>query len=522
MTLAISPPSALFAQHRDVRLVDAVRIGDHHALRLLLRQKADVNSAAPDGSTPLHWAAQLDDLETAELLLRAGARADTPNDYGITPLFLASQNGSAAMVAALLAAGGNPNATTPAGETALMTASRTGKPAAVLALLKHGADVNAEEPTLGQTALMWAAAEGHSEVVRLLLEHGSDVRATSNPGTFRHPSIVHTGSFTPLLFAVRRGDMASIRVLVSAGADVNGTATDGTSPLLMATIRGDLACAELLLDHGADVNIAAAGFTPLHRVVGEWNSQVTLRIGTATADSSEWGILGGLRGQAKRDFVTMLLRRGADPDVRVRMEPPRLGGGGGPRYGDSPTVLLGATPLLLAAMAGDAPAVRILLAAGADPHATTDDQTTALILASGFGFNPDSARVPEGEALEVVKMLADLGADVNEPNRFDTTALHAAASRGANAIIRFLVNRGADLEARDKRGWSAMTYAEGIFQGATLVPYPGTEAVLKEMGAKPTPPGIVRDRRRDRDVVPGIAIPGLRGQPATPATPKAP
>jgi len=514
--------SLAVAQGRDLRLVEAVKNRDRQVLQTLLKQKVDVNAPQPDGSTAIHWAAQSDDLETADLLIGAGAQVSTANDYGITPLLLASQNGSAAMVERLLKAGAKPNAALPTGETALMTAARTGKPGAVQALLVHGADVNAKEPLLGQTALMWAAAQGHSEVVQLLVEGGADVRAKSNPGSLRQPSIVHTGGFTPLLFAARSGDIKSSRILLAAGANVNETAADGMTPLLMATIRGHLEYAEFLLDQKANPDIATAGLTPLHRAAGEWNSLVTQRIGIATEDNNEWGVLGGMRGQVKLDFIKLLLARGANPNARTTKNPPRYGSGGGPRFGDSRTPLIGGTPFIFAAMAGDVPAMRLLLAAGANPKAATDDETTALILAAGFGYNPDGGRVTEANALEAVKLLVELGVDVNATNDMDSTALHGAASRGANSIIQFLVDKGADLEAKNARGWTAMTYAEGIFQNNTIVPFPSTEALLSKMGAKPSPPGLVRHKNDEA----GVEILGRRGkagvkpQPGETAKPK--
>src|SRR5690242_3264635 len=69
-------------------LLDAVKHGDHSALRSLLEKKVDVNAAEPDGSTPLHWAVYQSDAEAVDLLLRAGARPNAANDLGATPLWL--------------------------------------------------------------------------------------------------------------------------------------------------------------------------------------------------------------------------------------------------------------------------------------------------------------------------------------------------------------------------------------------------------------------------------------------------
>ena len=143
-------------------LADAAERMDRPAIRALLQQRADVNTAQVDGMTALHWVAHHDDLEGASLLVRAGADVKAASRYGVTPLSLACTNGNADMVALLLKAGADPNAVLPGGETALMTASRTGSVSAVKALLSHGAKVESRDDRRGQTALMWAAAEGHA------------------------------------------------------------------------------------------------------------------------------------------------------------------------------------------------------------------------------------------------------------------------------------------------------------------------------------------------------------------------
>ena len=57
----------------DIRLIDAVRARDEAAVRTLLDQGVDVNEQQGDGSTALHFAANLDHLAIADLLIRAGA-----------------------------------------------------------------------------------------------------------------------------------------------------------------------------------------------------------------------------------------------------------------------------------------------------------------------------------------------------------------------------------------------------------------------------------------------------------------
>jgi len=151
--------SVLGATGSHSQLIEAIQKADKTAVRSALQQHADVNEPEPDGTTALHWAVRLDDLETADLLIRAGANVKAATRYGVTPLSLACVNGNAALIDRLIKAGADPNATSPEGETALMTASRTGAVDAVNVLLSNGARVDAKENWKGQTALMWASGE---------------------------------------------------------------------------------------------------------------------------------------------------------------------------------------------------------------------------------------------------------------------------------------------------------------------------------------------------------------------------
>jgi hypothetical protein len=68
----------------------------------------------------------------------------------------------------------------------------------------------------------------------------------------------------------------------------------------------------------------------------------------------------------------------------------------------------------------------------------------------------------EDEVLEAVKMCVDLGNDVNAINMYGETALHGAAYRGVNSVVEYLVGKGAKLDAKDMRGWTPLTVANGI------------------------------------------------------------
>ena len=434
---------SLAVQASDFRLVEAAKNRDSAAVRTILRQGVDVNARDPDGSTALLWAAHWNDLDTAERLIRARADVNVANQYGDTPLWEACNNGSVAMVEKLVRAGANPNTSLlETGETALMTCARsTGNPAAVQLLLAQGADVNAKEKQKEQTALMWALERRHPEVARALIEHGADVRAKSKSG------------FTPLLFAARQGNVESARLLVERGVDVNEKAPGGLTPLLVAADSGQEAFAIFLAEKGADVKAADPnGLTALHYAVRKGHTILMY-----WQNRGEPGDAYRFRSNMP-ELVKVLLEHGADPNARIkkgnRLNPESAGAR--PQLG-----LAGATPFFLAAATGDVGIMRALLAKGADPDLITQDRTTPLMVAAGFGRKDPRKKEDERQALEAVKLLVELGADVNAINSEGRTALHGAASVWADEIIEFLVAKGANLVVEDKYGQTPLSIAEG-------------------------------------------------------------
>ncbi len=429
-------------------IADAVMNRDAAAVRALLAAKADVNAAQPDGTTALHWAAHWGDPATAGQLIRAGANAKVANREGATPMFLATRNGDTAMIAELLKAGVDVNAPVLShGETALMMAARSGNTEAVKLLLDHTAHLDAKDTLRGTTALMWAAEQGHAPVVELLAARGADLRARSGilrplkrrglgfaPASQQgDPNAPVKGGLTALLFAAREGSLDCVRALIQAGADVNQTSADGSGALLVAVQNGYYQMALYLMDHGAGINLAnSKGWTPLYLAVKNRNQETTAIPGPGTD-----GVL---------DFIKALLDRGANPNLRITADTEIHQGMTAAWLKEA-----GATPLLRAALCGDLTVVRLLLAHKADPLIPTFDHTTPLMVASGVGWADGMLReYTEAQTLEVVKLLIELGADVNAANDHGITALHGAGFKGANKVVQLLVDSGARLDALDK------------------------------------------------------------------------
>ena len=441
----------------DAPLIDAVRAGDVTAVRTLLADGVSARTAEVDGTTALHWAAHHDRPGIARLLLGAGAAVDATNRYGVTPLALASVNGSTRMIARLLDAGADPNLPNPEGETPLMTAARTGDAASIETLLNHGAEVDAVEAWRGQTALMWATAQNQVDAVEALLAAGADPNARSGRG------------FTPVLFAAREGHVDVLELLVEAGADVDDALpSNGMSALVLAVYNAQYDFAKALLDLGADPDAAGNGWTALHQVV--WTHQPNL--GRNPPFPVPLGALDAF------DLVRALAAAGADLDARQAREP---------RDGNRNMLnRIGSTPFLQAAKVADAGMMQLLVDLGADPSITTEEGVTPLMAAAGVGIwkigeNPGT----NDEALEAVELAWKLGNDVNAADANGDTALHGAIHRGAGNVVRFLVEKGADIDAVNGRGWSALSVAQGVFYPNTFNRHPELVTLLLDLGADP-------------------------------------
>jgi ankyrin repeat protein len=463
--------SLAVAAERNDRLVNAVKQQDHSAVAAILQQGSDVNAPVADGATALHWAAHRDNLDIASLLVGAGANPNAVTDQGVTALALACINRSVRMAELLLKAGANPNAALETGETALMTAAWTGNADLVRLLLAHGASPNAKRSWNGQTALMWAASKGHSDVIRQLVTSGADVHAKTRDG------------FTPLHFAARNGDQKSAQLLLAAGSPINETASDGSVPLVVATVRGHSAFAAFLLTMGANPNASGTGHTALHWAAGRWNTELTGTTGIDTQASREWAALAGVPS-GKLELIHALLAHGADPNARLEKLPFHYGYSQG--VGQKRKMLVGATPFLIAAMSADVGVMRLLASNGADPRLVTQDGTTPLMVAAGLGRALGESRASDEETLRAVELAFVLGNDVHAVNDAGQTALHGAAHIRFNALIQILVNQGANVNVKDKRGDTPLMVAERTLQsgGEAITQRTSTGDLLRKLGAQ--------------------------------------
>ena len=499
-------------------LIEAAKSSDLATVTALLADDVDPQTSSPDGTTALHWATRTDANDVVKALLTAGASASAANRYGVTPLALAAENGNTSIVQQLLSAGADPNTATPEGETVLMVAARTGRIEVIDQLLEAGALVDATESWRGQTALMWAATENNVDAISHLLAAGADVEARS------------AGGITPLLFAIREGQIDATRALIAGGAAVNAginndTASTGsyepassghTSPLVLAIVNAHFELGQVLLEAGADPNVPDQRGSGLHALA--W-----VRRPGSGRPPIPTGSLDSL------DLARLMLERGADPnrqitwneipfevDLGIVKPPPNIS------VGRNFISFVGATPFYLAAKHADVEYMQLLVEHGADALTPTDQGVTPLMAAAGVGFwdgeSPGPLNgTPDTIRLEALKLAIELGNDLHAVAEFgDTiiegdgvdlllrhplnlleldaqrdrgdmrwngsTALHGAAMMGSNLIVQYLLEQGADINAKNALGWTPLMIAEGVFVANTEKAWPETVALLRDLG----------------------------------------
>lgn len=498
----------LDSESADTRLAEFAMARDMTTVRaLLLEDGIDVNALGPYETPALHWVVRLEDVDTAQLLLEAGADPNLANAYDLLALHLAIENRDLAMVRLLLAFGADPQLPDRTGENSLFLAARSGSAEIVQLLLEYGADPEAREPNFNQTPLMVAVRSGASAVVGLLLDSGVELNAQTVAGDIprmRLPSenagskgvginrggIPERGERAPiggaktaLLYATRQGDLDLTRLLVEAGADLEQADANGVTPLINAIVNGSvvsrggpptghIATARYLITQGANVNASDwYGETPLWSAVMLRN----LNVAGATRDNR-------VDRGAALELIKELIVAGADVNARTKESPPTQRFI--TRIGDLSWVdFTGQTAFLRAALSGDVTVMKLLVEHGADPNLATFAGTTPLMAAAGINWVVNQTWDEGPEALlEAVKYAHSLGNDINARNSMGLNAVHGAANRGSDDIIRYLAANGAALDIQDKEGRTPVTWAHGVFL-ATHPPVdrPETAALIEEL-----------------------------------------
>ncbi len=258
--------------------------------------------------------------------------------------------------------------------------------------------------------------------------------------------------------AISSNDIGKAKTLIALGADVNQKNRYGNPLIHHAVSGGNPELVELLISKGADVN-AKGQFdrVALHYANKKGMAKILLSHGATVDAPTNYGetplhwAASGVNGFGKQvdlvEFADVLISHGADVNKKT---------GEGRSY---------KTPLNYAAESNNLPIAKLLIASGADVE--------------GGGYSPLSSAGVNGDFVEMAQLLVENGAKVNIPSATGWYPLMAAAGRGNIKVANYLLARGADPNAADRAGFTALYLAAGSDYCLT------TAAALLSYGAKP-------------------------------------
>jgi ankyrin repeat protein len=433
-------------------------------VKAALAKGARVGATDQQARTALHIAAGNGSLDIIGLLLDAKAPLSTRDSDGLTPLLRAARSLQGRAVELLLQRGADKNSLISllgvkdsAGQTLLHTAARKGSAESVSAFSALGVNSDPRDNG-GRTPLSLAVSsagveaganrKAFLETARILLEHGADPLRPDAKG------------YTPLWYAVRQDDGEFALILSEKGVDAMALAE--------AYDRGDLHIADILADRISDVAaVDSTGRTFLHVAAGQGLTSLAEKLLSLQADVNAADRFG-------RTPLALAVTRGDAEMTRVLLE----GGADPNKPGEA-----GVTPLGLAVRLAEADVADLLITAGAEvnprsgtPPLTAAVQARNLVLAEflilrGADINaPDpSGNVPLQYAvetrtgipgLEMLRLLLEQGAAVDQRNAAGETALLRAAAGGKLDEAALLLEHGADPGAPDARGRTPVSAAK--------------------------------------------------------------
>jgi len=392
-------------------VADAAERGDLEAVRMLLRDGADVNGAQSDGTTALHWAAMNDDVQIVEVLLYAGATVKpTTRLGGYTPLHLAGRNGHGDVVRALLEGGADANGFTNTGVTSLHFAAQANSAESIRTLVEHGAEVDARDSRSNRTPLMFAAVGNSTAAMQALVDAGADLSAETELKDYEAISEANNKD------RARRTAVRNAGLPPDQRPEVRGGGRGGPPP------PADSTAAKPDPDDPDEKPVPDETADPDKKP--DEPTEPPIR---ALSSTQQLGKQGGFTAlhyavrQGHIDAAQLLLASGADVDQVTG--------------GDE------SSPLLVAVINGHYDLAKQLLGQGADPNLVSDDGAGPLFATFNIEWSlrtwypqPGAFRGQSTSYMELAEALLEAGA---EPNQRTTTHIWYAAYNAGRMGVDF-------------------------------------------------------------------------------------
>lgn len=424
----------------------AIQRGNLKAVEMLLKYKVNVNSVSNsyrrDGQTPLHFAAERGNERIIELLLKNGAIIDA-KAKGLTPVYFATLHGKDKVVKKLLDHGANVDAQDTSGKTILHLAVELGNLKMVDHILKHGPDLNNKMNSSSlnkaicgakgkykliidkllkygftydpdQKLLQTAIEKGYTQIVENCLKNSSNAKSFLNNLPKKSYSLLHA--------AVQKKQYEITEMLIKYGADVNVVDGKDKSPMYYATENGDIKMLKLLLANEASVKNCSG---LLINAVKKENIEMVQLLLKHKVNVKEVDVFGrtALHYSALNELDDCL-----DSVLCMQLIKKFIKSGK-----EQATAVKGEI-------------AKILLAAGADVNTKAKDGRSPLHCACFKGY------------YNVVQVLFEYNAKMFA-DETGALPMHLGAYSGNVDILKMLINKGADVNAKTNDGWTAVHFA---------------------------------------------------------------
>ena len=419
-----------------------------------------------------------DNVAEVQRLLKAGANVSLANNYGATPMSLAAEVGNAEIIKLLLEAGANADSPNPDGQTALLAVARTGNVEAAELLVEHGANSRCAGK-MGRTdrADVGVGAPASEDDAAPDLQRRrrqcplASIATTSVMCTAEgRPKNLDTGGLHAAAVC-RARELHRVRGGV---AREQGGHQPAGSRWRLAAAAGDHEC-ELGSGEATDRRRRR------RQSVGHlWRSAAVHGDRPAqsgsTADAASIDPPNKTNGTGDRPPAARARRQSEHAALLPPGEPARRDQYAGLHAADPrgrPTRISKSSSCCW----NTAPTPRSTMA---------DRQTPIMAVLAG--------RASETQALELIRVLQEAGADVNvvalvnhrEESR-GGTALHYAVRKRYKEVIKLLASFGIDMNAKDQDGLTALDYTQSRgfmpFMALQTPVYKEEAALLRELGA---------------------------------------